>query len=258
MCESARCPNQGQCWGQGVATFMILGDLCTRACRFCAVKAGRPESLDIREPGEVALAVRALNLRYVVVTSVTRDDLDDGGAGQFAETVRQIKKHARQIKIEVLIPDFKNNEESLKKIGTAEPDVIGHNLETVRRLSLKIRPQASYDRSLDVLRNMRKMSAAFIKSSLMVGLGETEKEVREAMKDLLSAGCDLLTIGQYLAPTREGRHVPVSEFIAPEKFREYSQMGKDFGFKYVESGPLVRSSYLAERGYRAVNIKDIA
>ena len=250
VCESAHCPNMGQCWGRGVATFMILGEICTRACRFCAVKAGRALAVDPHEPEHVALAVKELNLRYVVVTSVARDDLEDEGAEQFVQTILAIRRVMPQTKIEVLIPDFSNKIESLKKVAAASPEVISHNIETVRRLSLLVRPQADYDRSLEVLRNFKQMKGPiFTKSSFMAGLGETEQEIREVMKDLLAAGCDILTIGQYLAPTRLPRHIPVQRFVHPEEFQRFKEIGLDLGFKHVMSGPLVRSSFIAEEGY---------
>ncbi|MCC6758065.1 MAG: lipoyl synthase [Candidatus Omnitrophica bacterium] len=250
VCESAHCPNMGKCWGQGVATFMILGDVCTRACRFCAIKAGLPTELDLAEPRNVALAVKELNLRYVVVTSVARDDLKDEGAGQFADTIREIRSIMPQTKIEVLVPDFSNDLGRLQILVDAKPEVISHNLETVRRLSPKVRPQADYDRTLSVLRNYKSLShEIFVKSSIMVGIGETQDEVNQAMADLSQAGCDILTIGQYLAPTQLKRHLPVMEYVTPEKFKEYEAFGYGLGFKHVMSGPLVRSSFIAEEGY---------
>lgn len=250
VCESARCPNMGQCWGEGVATFMILGEVCTRACRFCAVKAGLPNELDIAEPKNVALAVQELNLRYVVVTSVARDDLKDEGAAQFSETIAEIRRIMPDTKVEVLIPDFSNKLESLKIVTSAKPEVISHNLETVRRLSPKVRPQADYDRSLGVLKNFKILDPHILtKSSIMLGFGESEKEVMQAMKDLIETGCDILTIGQYLAPTQMKRHLPVEEFVPPRKFKEYEILGYRLGFKHVMSGPLVRSSYIAEQGF---------
>lgn len=251
VCESAHCPNMGKCWGQGVATFMILGDVCTRACRFCAIKAGLPTELDLAEPRNVALAVKELNLRYVVVTSVARDDLKDEGAGQFADTIREIRRIMPQTKIEVLVPDFSNDLGRLQTLVDAKPEVISHNLETVRRLSPKVRPQADYDRTLSVLRNYKKLSdEIFVKSSVMLGLGEADEEIRQAMVDLVAAGCDILTIGQYLAPTQLKRHLPVEEYVSPAKFKEYETLGYELGFKHVMSGPLVRSSFIAEEGYQ--------
>lgn len=251
VCESAHCPNLGQCWGEGVATFMILGGTCTRACRFCAVPAGRAETLDPHEPENVAQAVQQLGLSYVVVTSVARDDLQDEGAGHFAQTIAAIRCLTPHVKIEVLIPDFSAKEESLRILSEAAPEVISHNIETVRRLSAQVRPQAQYERSLNVLRRFRQLApGSFVKSSFMVGLGESGSEVQELMRDLLEAGCQILTIGQYLAPTQMKRHVPVERFVTPEEFERWRQAGLDMGFKYVESGPLVRSSFIAEKGYR--------
>ncbi len=251
VCESAFCPNAGQCWGRGVATLMILGDLCTRACRFCAVKTGRPLDVDLQEPLRVAQAVAKLRLRYAVVTSVTRDDLADAGSGQFVRTIEQIRLLTPQTKIEVLIPDFSNRIENLRRVVDAAPDVISHNIETVRRLSGSVRPQADYGRSLCVLRNLKEMNPnLLVKSGLMIGLGETDDEIAETMKHLAEAGCDMLTIGQYLSPTKTKRHARVERFVTPEEFAAYQHLGLRIGFKHVMSGPLVRSSYIAEEGYR--------
>ncbi len=251
VCESAHCPNLGKCWGQGVATFMILGEICTRACRFCAVKAGRPMTVDPEEPRNVALAVKALNLRYVVITSVARDDMEDEGAEQFRQTILAVREMMPQTKIEILIPDFSNKFASLKKVVEVKPEVISHNIETVRRLSATVRPQAEYDRSLQVLKTMKQLDPSiFVKSSFMLGLGETEAEIRELMQDLRSYRCDILTIGQYLAPSASPRHLPVKRFVPPEEFEIYKRIGLELGFKHVMSGPLVRSSYIAEEGYK--------
>jgi lipoic acid synthetase len=251
VCESAFCPNMGRCWGEGVASFMILGDLCTRSCRFCGVRPGRPMDVNPREPEQVALAVQKLGLRYAVITSVTRDDLPDAGARQFALTVAAIRERIPQTKIELLIPDFAGDRENLKKVMKAMPDVIGHNVETVRRLSPAIRPQADYGRSLQVLRNLKEMDPSMlVKSGFMVGLGETRQEVEETLKDLALAGCDMATVGQYLSPGKEKRHVPVQRFVPPEEFTFYKDLGRELGFKHVMSGPLVRGSYAAEQGYR--------
>lgn len=251
VCESAHCPNMGKCWSQGVATFMILGEVCTRACRFCAVKAGLPQVVDAEEPRNVALAVQELRLRYVVVTSVARDDLQDEGAGHFVETIKAIRELTPHVKIEVLIPDFSAKPESLKALTGAAPEVVSHNIETVRRMSRHIRPQAQHDRSLQVLRMMNDLNKdIFIKSSFMVGIGETDEEIIELMQELLDAGCQILTIGQYLAPTQMKRHVPVQRFVTPEQFEQYRILGMKMGFKYVMSSPLVRSSYIAEEGYK--------
>lgn len=251
VCESALCPNLGKCWGQGVATFMILGGICTRACRFCNVTTGRPAVVEEREPEQVALAVEQLKLRYVVITSVTRDDLPDEGVDQFVRTMEAIRSLRPRTKIEVLVPDFSNKLERLVLVAAAAPEVIGHNMETVRRLSSDVRPQADYDRSLAVLGNFRKLAPeAFIKSGFMVGLGETQEEIVDLMKDLVAVGCDMLTIGQYLAPGRRKRYLRVQRFVSPQEFENYKRIGLDLGFKHVMSGPLVRSSYIAEEGYR--------
>lgn len=251
VCESALCPNMGKCWGVGVATFMILGEICTRACRFCAVKAGRPQNVNPGEPHEVAEAVRQLKLRYVVITSVARDDLADEGAGHFAQTIQAVRSMNPQTKIEVLIPDFSNKHTSLEMLVQARPEVVSHNIETVRRLSAWIRPQADYDRSLDVLKNFKRLDPFLItKTSFMVGLGETDEEILELMRDLVRTGCDILTIGQYLTPTQLKRHVQVERFVTPAQFETYKQNGLSLGFKHVMSAPLVRSSFIAEQGYR--------
>jgi lipoic acid synthetase len=251
VCESARCPNIGKCWGEGVATFMILGEVCTRACRFCAVKAGRPQTLDPNEPQNVALAVKNLNLRYVVITSVARDDMPDEGAKHFAQTIHAIRSISPQTKIEVLIPDFSNKIDSIKILIEANPEVVSHNMETVERLSADIRPQADYRRSLDVLKNFKNLNPSiYTKSSFMLGLGETENEIIELMRDLKTISCDILTIGQYLAPTTLKRHVRVEKFYTPQEFEYLKQIGLKMGFKHVMSGPLVRSSFIAEEGYK--------
>ena len=251
VCESAHCPNIGECWGRGTATFMILGDVCTRACRFCAVATGKPLPVDPHEPAHVAGAIQKLNLKFVVITSVARDDLPDEGAAQFAKTIFEIRRLLPEIKIEILIPDFSGKFENIKIVTDAKPDVISHNIETVARLSKKVRPQAEYQRSLETLKIMRELDPSMIvKSSLMAGLGERCDEVETTMKDLLEAGCDILTIGQYLAPSQLKRHVPVERFVTPEEFESYKALGLSLGFKYVASGPLVRSSYLAEEGYK--------
>jgi len=251
VCESALCPNMGKCWGEGVATFMILGEICTRACRFCAVKSGRPEAVDAGEPQEIAAAVKAMGLRYVVITSVTRDDLEDEGAQHFTDTINAVRELNPGIKIEVLVPDFSNKPESLRKLVGVKPEVISHNMETVRRLSPSVRTQAGYGRSLQVLRNFKQLDpSTFTKSSFMVGLGETKEEVVEAMRDLAETGCDILTIGQYLAPTQLKRHIRVQRFVRPEEFEFYKQKGLELGFKHVISTPLSRSSFIAEQGYR--------
>ncbi|NTV29278.1 MAG: lipoyl synthase [Candidatus Omnitrophica bacterium] len=253
VCEGARCPNLGRCWNRGAATFMILGDTCTRACRFCAVNSGAPSALDAAEPMSIAGAVKALGLRYVVITSVTRDDLADEGAGQFARTVRAVKAASGQTKVEVLVPDLHGRPELIKVILDAKPDVLGHNIETVPRLAPVLRPQADHERSLKMLATARgQNSGALIKSGLMVGLGETDAEVLATICELKAAGCDIVTVGQYLAPTREERHVPVDRYVPPEQFERYRAAGLQAGLEAVVAGPLVRSSYLAEQGLQAV------
>ncbi|MBF0121890.1 MAG: lipoyl synthase [Candidatus Omnitrophica bacterium] len=251
VCEGAHCPNMGACWEKGAATFLILGENCSRQCRFCAVTHGIPSEIDFDEPLQVADAVSQLGLRYVVITSVTRDDLPDGGAGQFARTVRAVKELSSGVQVEVLIPDFLGAEDLIRVIADSDADVIGHNLETVRRLASAMRSGADYDRSLGVLRAARRLNRkAFIKSGLMVGLGESKEEVLVALQDLKDAGCDIVTIGQYLAPSKEERHAPVDRFVTPEEFSFYKVEGLQVGFKFVHAGPLVRSSYLAEEGFQ--------
>jgi lipoic acid synthetase len=245
VCQGAQCPNQHECFSRGTATFMILGEVCTRDCLFCAVRTGRVQAVDPDEPQRVAEAAERLHLRHVVVTSVTRDDLEDGGAGLFAGTIQAIRSRLPAATIEVLVPDFQGHERDLGTVLAAQPDVFNHNLETVRRLQLTIRPAASYKRSLAVLR----VAAGWtpkpaIKSGLMVGLGETDEEILAAMQDLRQAGCELLTIGQYLAPSV--RHIPVERYVHPDQFAEYARCGTEMGFRNVASGPLVRSSYHAE------------
>ncbi len=245
VCEEARCPNIAECWASGTATIMIMGDVCTRGCRFCSVKSGHPEILDVLEPQRVAVAIREWRLRYVVITSVCRDDLHDGGAEHIASTIRAIKRESPYTIVEPLIPDFNGSVQSLLRVIEADPEVISHNIETIRRLTPKIRDaRASYDQSLTVLRKIKEASPkTFTKSSIMLGIGETEAEVIEAMKDLRSVGVDILTIGQYLQPTQ--KHIKVVEYVAPQKFNECKEVGKAMGFLFVASGPLVRSSYRA-------------
>ena len=243
VCESARCPNVGECWSRRTATFMILGNICTRSCGFCAVKTGRPTELDLEEPYRVAEAVARLNLRHAVITSVNRDELKDGGAGIFAETIRQIRLRVPGCRVEVLTPDFKGDEEALDIIVEAAPDVFNHNVETVPRLYRTVRPQAKYDRSLYVLDYMKR-HGLITKSGLMVGIGERPEEVIEVLRYLRRAGVDIVTIGQYLQPTPE--HLPIDRYVTPEEFRWYREEGLAMGFAHVESGPLVRSSYHAD------------
>ncbi len=244
VCEEARCPNIWECWNAGTATFIILGDVCTRSCGFCAVTTGRPQGLDGDEPGRVGAAVAALGLRHVVVTSVNRDELEDGGAAIFAETVRQIRLRAPGCRVELLTPDFRGSEQALQTVLEAEPDILGHNVETVPRLYPRVRPQAKYPRSLSVLERARAWGAA-TKTGLMLGLGETGEEVRQVFHDLRAVGCDSLTLGQYLQPTR--RHLPVERFYTPEEFALLGEEARALGFVHVEAGPKVRSSYHAEK-----------
>jgi len=244
VCEEARCPNQGECWTRGTATFMVLGDTCTRSCGFCAVKTGRPAPPDPDEPRHVAEASKRLGLTFVVVTSVARDDLKDGGASHFAATVRAIYEVNPGARVEVLIPDFKANRESIRQVVESRPTVFNHNLETVERLTKQVRIQARYHRSLEVLRIAKEVGQPVTKTGIMLGLGETEEEVLVLMRDARAAGCDIFTIGQYLQPTKQ--HLPVVEFIPPDRFRTLEEAGYGMGFKAVYSGPLVRSSYHAE------------
>jgi len=245
VCEEARCPNMGECWNAGTATFMILGDICTRSCGFCAVKTGRPSGeLDWDEPRRVAEAVKLLGLRHAVITSVNRDERKDGGAPIFAETIREIRRQVPGCTVEVLIPDFKGSEDALTIVLDAQPDVLNHNLETVPRLYPIVRPQAKYHQSLEVLERSKKRGF-LTKTGLMVGIGERPEEVLEVMKDIRAVNCDILTIGQYLQPTKD--HLPIDRYVHPDEFRMYKDVGMQMGFKHVESGPLVRSSYHAER-----------
>jgi lipoyl synthase len=246
VCEGARCPNIGECWGAGTATFMILGDVCTRACRFCAVKTGLPPMYDSDEPARVAEAIRKMNLRYAVITSVDRDDLDDGGAHIFAGTIRRTREACPGIRIEVLIPDFRGSVTALRTVAEAGPDVLAHNVETVPRLYKTARAGSRYDRSLDHLRNAKSFGFPMTtKSSLMLGLGESRDEIFQVFNDLRGADVDILTLGQYLQPTRE--HLPVEKFYTPDEFVEYRDHAYSLGFRHVASGPLVRSSYRAEQ-----------
>ncbi len=246
VCEEAHCPNVGECWEAGTATFMILGDVCTRSCGFCAVKPGRPIGLDRLEPMRVAHAVRELGLRHAVVTSVNRDDQPDGGAGIFAATIRWIRRLSPGTSVEVLIPDFLGNWESLATVMAARPEILDHNTETVPRLYRRVRPKARYERSLELLRRAKELApGVFAKSGVMVGLGETKHELLMVMADLVDAGCDILTVGQYLRPGP--KHLPVERYYRPEEFAELREAGLRLGFRHVESGPLVRSSYHAER-----------
>jgi len=244
ICESGNCPNMGECWGAGTATFMILGNVCTRSCGFCAVATGRPSAVDVKEPFRVAESVRLMQVKHCVITSVDRDDLKDGGAGIWVETIRKIRKQAPGTTMETLIPDFQGNWDNLQMVVNEKPEVISHNLETVRRLTKEVRIQAKYDRSLEVLRRIS-ASGVHAKSGLMLGLGETTEEILESMQDLRNSGVVILTLGQYLQPTKS--HLAVAEFIHPDTFAMLKEKGMAMGFRYVESGPLVRSSYHAEK-----------
>ena len=245
VCESAHCPNMGECWDSRTATFMILGDVCTRSCGFCAVKTGRPDGLDEGEPERVAEAIAELGLRHAVITSVNRDELEDGGAGIFARTLEAVHLLCPDTTIEVLIPDFQGNWEALATVLEAGPDILNHNIETVPRLYPLMRPQARYERSLELLERARLEGAAPTKSGIMLGAGETKTETVAVIQDLARTGCSILTIGQYLSPS--AHHVPVDRFVHPDEFGELGELARQAGFGHVESGPLVRSSYHAAR-----------
>ena len=244
ICESGHCPNVADCWGRGTATFMILGDICTRSCKFCNVKTGKPLPVDPDEPQQVAESVKLMGLKHCVLTSVDRDDLPDGGAQAWADTIKTIKRLSPGTTIEALIPDFDGKHELLKVVIDAAPEVISHNLETVKRLTPQVRSRARYDVSLQVIKYIAE-SGLVAKSGIMLGLGEREKEIYETMDDLVAVGCSVFTIGQYLQPTK--KHLPVSEFVKPEVFEKYREVGLEKGFRFVESSPLVRSSYRAEK-----------
>lgn len=249
VCEEAKCPNISECWGVGTATIMIMGDVCTRGCRFCAVGSGRPEFLDAEEPQRVAKAIKEWGLNYVVITAVCRDDLEDGGAGHMADTILEVKRLSTKTIVEPLIPDYGGDKKSVMKITRARPEVISHNIETVRRLTPAVRDaRASYEQSLSVLKSIKEMDPNIVtKSSVMLGLGERREEVLQALKDLRSAGVDIVTMGQYLQPTI--KHLPVTEYVLPEKFDEYKKDAERMGFLYVVSGPFVRSSYKASEPF---------
>ena len=253
VCQEARCPNIWECFSSQTATFLILGSVCTRNCGFCAIAAGTPTPPDPGEPDNVAAAAAKMNLKYVVITSVTRDDLPDGGSGVFAETIKAVRKKTPEAMIEVLIPDFQRNSDALNKVVDAFPDVLNHNLETVPRLYNTVRPQAVYDRSLELLNRAKKRAPSLqTKSGLMLGLGERDEEVKQTLKDLLETGCRMLTLGQYLKPTKA--HIPVKRFVPPEKFDEWKETALKMGFKQVASGPFVRSSYHAKELFNATKI----
>lgn len=244
ICESGNCPNMGECWGAGTATLMILGNVCTRSCGFCAVSTGKPETVDPYEPLRVAKSVKLMGLKHAVITSVDRDDLKDGGSEIWAKTVETIRKLNPDTTLECLIPDFMGKWENLQRVIDVKPEIVSHNLETVRRLTKEVRIQAKYDRSLEVLKRLSD-SGITTKSGIMLGLGESEEEILETMDDLRSVGVSILTLGQYLQPTM--KHLPVVEFVTPEKFAKLGEIAKEKGFEFVESGPLVRSSYHAEK-----------
>jgi len=246
VCESAKCPNHWECWSKGTATFMIAGDRCTRACGFCAVSTAKPFALEADEPSRVAEATRRMRLKHVVITAVARDDLKDGGAEHFRKTIEEVRKLNPGIVIEVLVPDFNESDAAIEVVLAANPHIFNHNLETVRRLTPSVRSRATYDRSLSVLHKVktRRGKSIYTKSGVMLGLGETPEELFTAMDDLRAAGCDILTLGQYLQPTI--KHLPVVEFVSPEKFAEYGERARGMGFVHVASGPMVRSSYHAD------------
>lgn len=252
VCEEAHCPNIGECWGAGTATFLIMGDICTRSCGFCDIKTGRPNPLDWAEPIRVAEAVRAMNLKHVVITSVNRDERKDGGAPIFAGCIERIREVQPGCSIEVLIPDFKGNKEALKIVMDARPEILNHNVETVPRLFKKVQPQDNYEWAMTTLRNAKAMDDEVLtKSGIMLGLGEEWDEILTVMQDLADCGVDILTLGQYLQPSK--KHLPIEQYYRPEAFVELKRIGEAMGFKWVESGPLVRSSYRAEEQVRALS-----
>jgi len=245
ICTSGSCPNMGECWSEGTATFMILGNICTRSCGFCGVKTGRPEAIDWAEPEKVARSIKLMNIKHAVITSVDRDDLKDMGSIIWAETIKAIRRMNPNTTLETLIPDFQGVERHLDRIINVRPEVVSHNMETVKRLTREVRIQAKYDRSLQVLHYLKKQGVKRTKTGIMLGLGETEDEVIETLHDLRSVNLDIVTIGQYLQPSK--KHLPVKEFITPEQFEKYEIIGKSLGFRHVESGALVRSSYHAQK-----------
>lgn len=245
ICQSGNCPNMGECWGNGVATFMILGNICTRSCRFCSVKTGKPEKVDLEESKNIAHSIKIMGIKHAVITSVDRDDLKDMGVSIWIDTIKTIRHFNPEITLETLIPDFKGKYDLVDYIIKENPEVISHNLETVRRLTKKIRVQAKYDRSLDILKYIKDNSKSIVKTGIMLGLGETENEIIETMLDIINTGTSVITIGQYLQPTK--KHIPVYSFIHPQQFYKYKTIGLKMGFKHVESGPLVRSSYNAHK-----------
>ncbi|PHQ28004.1 MAG: lipoyl synthase [Leeuwenhoekiella sp.] len=245
ICTSGSCPNMGECWSEGTATFMILGNVCTRSCGFCGVKTGRPDTLDWEEPEKVARSIKLMGIKHAVITSVDRDDLKDMGSIMWAETVNAIRRMNPQTTLETLIPDFQGNERNIDRIVEVAPEVVSHNMETVKRLTREVRIQAQYDRSLGVLKYLKQQGINRTKSGIMLGLGETEEEVLQTMRDLREADVDVVTIGQYLQPSK--KHLPVKQFITPDQFKKYETFGLEMGFRHVESSALVRSSYKAQK-----------
>lgn len=245
ICQSGSCPNMGECWGAGTATFMILGNICTRSCGFCGVKTGRPEQVDWEEPEKVAKSIKQMQIKHAVLTSVDRDDLKDMGSIIWAETINAVRRISPGTTMESLIPDFQGQHKIIDRVLEAAPEVISHNMETVKRLSREVRIQAKYERSLDVLRYLKDQGQPRTKTGIMLGFGEKKEEVFETIRDIAEAKVDIITIGQYLQPSK--KHLPVKEFITPELFKEYEEFAKSFGFRHIESGPLVRSSYHAEK-----------
>lgn len=257
VCEEAHCPNIGECWERGTATFMILGDLCTRRCHYCAVTTGRPQGLDLQEPARLAAAVRELGLRYCVITSVNRDDLPDGGAFIFAACINRIRAQSPNCKVEVLIPDFAGSKDALARVMAAGPDVLNHNIESTRRLFPRVRPKGDYQLSLNLLAQAKELSPqAVTKSGIIVGMGETHDELVATMADLRAVDCDLLTVGQYLRPS--AKHIPIDRFYPPDEFADLARIGREMGFKHVAAGPLVRSSYHADEQHDAAALNPVA
>lgn len=257
VCEEAHCPNIGECWERGTATFMILGDLCTRRCHYCAVTTGRPQGLDLQEPARLAAAVHELGLRYCVITSVNRDDLPDGGAFIFAACINRIRAQSPNCKVEVLIPDFAGSKDALARVMAAGPDVLNHNIESTRRLFPRVRPKGDYQLSLNLLAQAKELSPkAVTKSGIIVGMGETHEELVATMADLRAVDCDLLTVGQYLRPS--AKHIAIDRFYHPDEFAELSRIGREMGFKHVAAGPLVRSSYHADEQHNAAALNPVA
>jgi lipoyl synthase len=252
VCEEARCPNIDECWSAGTATFMLMGDICTRRCGFCAVTKGAPRLLDENEPAHTAEAIRRMKVKHAVITSVNRDDLPDGGAAHFAETVRAIRQASPQTRVELLVPDFQGNQEALHLVLQADPHIVAHNTETIPRLYRRVRPQADYQQTLDVIQWISEWPNVISKTGLMLGLGEEDNEVEDVMWDLRQAGCNILSLGQFLSPT--AKHLPVERWVTPETFQRLAEIGKSMGFLHVESGPMVRSSYMAHRPFETLEM----